>query len=797
MSRNKKRELIFTAAAVLIIIAAFSLRIYSPRSDLPPDISISGSIYTDEGNQCHNSRSKALYGEWFPDNWKITNYNPVVPYLKLMIFKGFGVGLVQVRSVTFLFALLSLIFFYLTVRSYFDRWLSLAGIALLGFNFLFIMYNRIGTFETPMIFWMILAVFFIEKYRVTGKMIYPVLSGISAFMAFVFKMTGAHMIPVPVTALILALIFVPEEKLGERKKTAAAAGWMIAAVAVSFAFWMLVFYLPNREWIKSAPGSYIGNQMFPKSMEQALGNILAYNWKEQFYKMWVVWAGAILYLPVFFRRLLDKRSDITESGAVLFLLSHTSALMIMNHRPTRYLIAAIPPMVLLTLLLFRYFLAPKRESVSRGMPKKFSILIADVLWLGLSLYYCFLPLMERIGIRPLPVELSPRLFLVSLGAVLFFRFSVYLIRRLRNGDLCFPRFAAFAVSMLMMVSLFINMKYYHYWNRDRTQYVYDIAEDLDRKIEEGHIAGLTAPVAVLESNHRSLFLYPDFVHWGKDTLDRYAVTHALLANFNFEISNFFGQWPEKMKNALLLNAYNVKDQFLHLYSMSDPVITRAERIDDENLELSVLNNGRDRAIRVGIMEFDQNVPSEERILPGEFKVNRGINTLRIEAHFTGNEKLVYIQKKNWPRNFRYEAEKFPRKRGRVIREPRASGRHLRFFNSSTDREGFMACSINGRFIPWAEGYMNAGFFLRFDRFKSRIRPLAVIDIFNNTLGSPVSSKALKKRDISGEGFRKYSLHYKIREVSDIEFRVMAKKTADIYYDYLELEYVQGKFVDGN
>ncbi|MCK5221480.1 MAG: hypothetical protein KAR14_07870, partial [Candidatus Aminicenantes bacterium] len=142
MFRNKNGNLRLIAAAVVIVLISLFFRIYSPQSDLPPDISISGSIYTDEGNQCHNSRSKVLYDEWFPDNWVITNYNPLVPYFKFFIFKTFGVGLVQVRSVSFFFALLSLIFFFLTLRSYFNSWHSIAGIALIGFNFLYIMYNR-------------------------------------------------------------------------------------------------------------------------------------------------------------------------------------------------------------------------------------------------------------------------------------------------------------------------------------------------------------------------------------------------------------------------------------------------------------------------------------------------------------------------------------------------------------------------------------------------------------------------------------------------------------------------------
>jgi len=804
MFRNKKNNLWFTLTAVFIILISFSLRIYSPQSDLPPDISISGSVYTDEGNQCHNSRSKVLFDEWFPDEWKITNYNPIVPYFKLLIFKVFGTGLIQVRSVSFFFSLLSLIFFFLILRSYFSSWLSIAGITLLGFNFLYIMYNRIGTFETPMIFWMILSLYFLEKYRVRGKNIFTALSGTAAFMAFVFKMTGAHIIPVPVISLLLFLLFIPEKNLPDRKKIAVSTAVILIAIIISFAIWLLFFYIPNKEWIKSAPGSYIGNQMFPKSIDQLFGNILSYNWKEQFFKMWVVWVAAILYLPIFFRRLLMKLMDITEAGFVLFLLSHTGALMIMNHRPTRYLIAAIPPMVFLTILLFRHVMNGFKYQSDPGILKKSLFLMFDTGWLFLSLFYCFLPLLAQADIHILPVKFSLDLFLISVFLTGLFHLFLYLLKRFFRTGVRIGIFVVVLVLFFVSISIYTNVKYYYHWQRDKTEYVNVISTELGDKLTNGYIAGLTAPVAVLGTEHKSLFLYPKFVHWEKDTLEKYGITHALLANFNFEISNFFGQWPGKMENALLLNVYNVKDQFLHLYSFNDPVISRIKRIDPGTLELSILYNGEPGEIQFGKLEsirgedirFDED-PYQITLLPGTEMIKSGENILRISDKYRGSEKLIFIHNKKWDTRFRYEAEKFPKKRGKVVRDVTASGKHIRYFNVLTDRKGFMACSIGGKFIPYTEGMIYAKFYLRFGNIKSRIRPLATIDIFNNTDGIPVSSNIIKKKDIIGEDVRGYPLLYKVKGVSDLEFRVHAEKSSDIYYDYLELFYYQGKFIDGN
>ncbi|MCK5005378.1 MAG: hypothetical protein KAS21_09830, partial [Candidatus Aminicenantes bacterium] len=595
-----------------------------------------------------------------------------------------------------------------------------------------------------------------------------------------------------------------EKNLPDRKKIAVSTAVIIVAIIISFALWLLFFYIPNKEWIKSAPGSYIGNQMFPKSIDQLFGNILSYNWKEQFFKMWVVWVAAILYLPIFFRRLIMKLMDITEAGFVLFLLSHTGALMIMNHRPTRYLIAAIPPMVFLTILFFRYLMKGLNYRKPPGILKKSLFLMFDISWLFLSLFYCFLPLLARVGIHILPVKLSSDLFLISVFLTGIFHLTFYLLKRFFRTGVRIGRFVVVLVLFFVSISIYTNAKYYYHWQRDKTEYVSDISTELGEKLTNGYIAGLTAPVAVLGTEHKSLFLYPKFVHWEKNTLVKYGITHALLANFNFEISNFFRQWPGKMENASLLNVYNVKDQFLHLYSFNDPVISRIKRIDHETLELSILYNGEPGEIQFGKLEFirGENIrfdedPYQLKMFPGSEMIKRGENLIRISDEYNSSEKLIFIHNKKWGKRFRYEAEKFPKKRGRVVRDVSASGKHIRYFNVLTDRKGFMACSIGGKFIPYSEGLIYAKFYLKFGNIKTRIRPLAIIDIFNNTEGISVSSNMIRKKDIIGEDFRGYPLLYKVKGISDLEFRVHAEKSSDIYYDYLELDYYQGKFIDKN
>lgn len=800
---NKK----WIIAAIAIIFLSFLLRIYSPLSDLPPDISISGSIYTDEGNQCHNSRSKALYGNWFPDDWKITNYNPVVPWIKLAIFKVFGVGLLQVRSVTYIFAFLSLLFFFLTLKSYFPPMWAFAGIFVLGFNFLYIMYNRIGTFETPMIFWMILSLYFLEKYRTSGNMVFPLLSGMAAFTAFVFKMTGAHFIPVPLAAIIICFIIYPKEKKLKKRVLEKGILFLLAGIVVLLGLWVFFFYIPNKEWIKSAPGSYIGNQMFPKNLHQMIGNILAYNWKEQFFKMAPVWIMALLYIPWFFRRLVRKSYSLTEAAFILFLFSHTASLMIMNHRPTRYLIASIPPMVFLAIHFF-YNLSATREKIifKPTVTERVIIFFTDFIWLNFFLYYCAVPLISRLTGKAIVYNLSLENLLFSIILIV----SAYIlknslknlkqIRKISGSKI----FISFFLILFLSISFLTNMNYYILWAEDRTHYVENISKEIGEKIKNGYIAGLTAPVSVLENRNRALFLYPKFVHWEKDTLEKYSITHALLATFNFEISNFFNMWPEKMKNARLLDVYNVKEQFLHLYSFVYPYIDHIENGLDGGQKI-VVENAEESNSKIN---FDMIFLSKDiktgvnriniRNVPGNFRVSTGKNILDFK-NFNAvgvnikSDILLHIKNRGCPEVFRYEGEKFPRKNGEDIRDSSFSGKYSRFFDRQKDRRGFIISSNNGKFIPVSEGILKVDFRIRFDKIRSRIRPLAIIDVFDNSDNLKLSEKKIKKKNVNEGEFKDISLICIVKGVKNIEFRVFTTGYSNVTVDFIDVTYYQGKF----
>jgi hypothetical protein len=872
-------------AAVFILLFSIGLRINAPKADLPSHVTFSGSILTDEGNQCHNSRSKALFDQWYPDDWRITNYNPILPWIKYSIFKIFGVGLLQMRLVNYLFAGLSLLFFFLTLKSYFQHnfKFALLGTLLLGINFLYLMYNKIGTFETSIIFWVILTLYFLEKYREKKKSVFLILAGASTFMAFIFKSIMAYILPLPFAAYILVHLFKkPDEEKGGgtptpftvslmqffrnviskvcffcklskgiSKEPLAAGGkksifitaphdaapspetnenqhkwfaqhigsprrgvfitvnilFILLGILILFIPWYLLHYLPNREWIISAPGQYMGKLMFPRSLETAFGNILTFPWKDQFYKIPIVWLGAILYIPLFFRRLLGRKAQLTEIGYALFFFAHTAVFLFMSYRPTRYFIPVIPAMVFMTVVLFERWVSASsspEKPVFYEHIEKSMIFIVDFLWLALAAYFCLIPLFSRYFFSIPRPRLSIYYFIVSVilvGVVYIVRniYQKYFWKQLNFKYLVLP-----LIVIMILSSLVINMSYYWQWNKNKTYTIRDISRELGEKLEDAYIGGMTSTVAVMENRHKALWLYPNFVNWDLHTFEKYPLTHALLGtDVSGEIIHFFNQWPERMNRAKLSKVYPLKNYFLHLYSFVDPYISYCTSADGQNYRLKVVNpSGQMIETKVGEVYVFKEKPGENsqepsfRVINGQqvFSLNPGVNDIVIpakESPGSNTASLIFFLDNPHPFDkspLRYEGENFPGKTGFNKRDPNASNGYTRYFDRTLQAPGFLSY---GPAVPYARGFLIADFKLKFHNLKTALRPLCRLDIYSCQDNGPVAERVIKPADIKKTKTHTYRLYIIIPETKKLEFRIQTEKWSDVEFDYINVTYYQG------
>jgi hypothetical protein len=476
----------------------------------------------------------------------------------------------------------------------------------------------------------------------------------------------------------------------------------------------------------------------------------------------------------------------------------------MNHRPTRYLIPVIPSMIFMSLLFLKKILKPFLESpvqlhwLQRGL-----VFFADVIWLGLAANFCFFPLADQY-IRPFHIPpLSAGYFIFSALIVLLAHFLISVLRRVPAPGLKSRiRYISWPLIILLLgISFLINSAYFLKWNREKSHTVYNISRELGKKLDNAFIAGLTAPVAVLENRHRSLFLYPGFVNWSRDTFQRYPITHALLASFNQEITNFFQQWPEKMNQARLLRVYNVKDQFLHLYSFVDPVIKEVHRMAPDHFRLSIANPRNNPVkIRAGVIWFfrdpgsvDQAADVFHREEPRRsFVLEPGENTVELKTGQQENPRpvsgLFFLDLEEWPDSYRYEAEKFPKKVGINRWNPEASAKFTRTFYQKRHPAGFLSF---GPFIPYSDGFMEVRFYFKPSHIRSRIKPVIKLDMFSYREKKALRSRILKPADLTDNIFRPYTLSAAISGVRYLEFRVYAERLSDIDLDYIDVVYYQG------
>ncbi|MCP4213452.1 MAG: glycosyltransferase family 39 protein, partial [bacterium] len=745
----------------------------------------------------------------YPDDWRITNYNPVLPYIKYSLFKAFGVGLLQMRLVSHIFAFLTLLFFFLTLRSHMSPHIgwALTGTLLLGINFLYTMYNKIGTFETSMIFWVILTLYFLEKYRARERAIFLLLSGASAFTAFIFKSIMLYALPVPFVACILLFIFSRgSDRIGFRESMSNFLFILLGVVLVALP-WYLLHYLPNKEWILSTPGKYMSKLMLPTSLDSALNNFVNFPWKAQFYKIPIIWLGAVLYVPVFVRNLVNKRARLTEIAFLLFFFAHTFFFFFLSYRPTRYFIPVIPAMVFMTILLLKRTLSEKLDSpyplsMGNGTVTTGVLYIADTLWLVGAAYFCFIPLIDRYFVSfPLP-PFSSRYLLVA-GAVtglLYFFKNVYRKLIWRKPDL---RLIAAPLILLMLgISCYSNLHYYFAWNRTKTHNVRDMSVELGEKLDNAYIAGMTASVAVMENRHKVLWLYPNFVNWSEDLFEKYPLTHALLGtDMSREVFNFFDSFPARMQGAGLRKVFHIKNYFLHLYSFTTPYLKECQPGDEGFRFVAVNPSHKPVSVKIGVAYHreDATQPTQStasyviEAVDREYQLQPGENILLSGTEPTfkslpGTVLFFLEYKSPWKRRLRYEGENFNSRVGEEKRVAEASGRSIRFFNNAGGQPGFVAY---GPAVPYAAGLVTANFHLRFDNAKTKIKPVCNLDIYSHTPGKAMVERSLKPSEVRKSKNNLFSLSYLNPETAVLEFRVQARGGADILFDYMDLVYYPG------
>lgn len=803
-----KRKHIFPYLLALLFIGLIALRVIHISADPPIHLSWSGGLFFDEGALAHNARNKVLFGAWKFDEWNDFYYSPLLTYVKWLVFRVFGVGIAQLRIVPIMFSGLTLWTLYVTLKLSFPLSTTVLSLILLGVNYLYVMYSRIGLTETPLLFFMMFTCYFwqvgLQASRTSHKHWLMFGAGVSCFSVYIFKALAVYFLPVPLVALLLLILFSKQKH--RQKELLFLSGTFLAGMLMTAGIWYVLFYAPNYHEIHQA-GEYVKMLSFPTSLSQFWENILRNPLVMIFQRTPVVFVMSWLYLIYLFSLLWTDRATIQplDLFMALWFLAHVTFFFGYAYRPTRYYLPIIPPMVVLaargimSLWRIREIRFPGIQHLA-GWLWGVSWVLGTVLWvyvLAPALYsYGFLPFVTipRTGFWPNLV-----VGILLSGVVTIGLFWGYLGHR--GTLLTVPPLWLFKGAALGLVSVacIINAEQYYQWAMSPRYVVKKVSRELGALLPEGSlIAGLATPMLSMENTLRPLYVWDNFVNY-RQPFQKYPVTHLFLAEFNDELGYYYRSFPEVMKRATLVKTYWIKGSPFHLFSLLEPSIeaitpSQTEYQSDEpvTVTIEVKNNHPEQSgeVEVGWLlqsQSDQSAPIfmktnhiafaafEQKAVTLSEHVPTGI--YRLMAGFFPPEQRVY------------EAERLSSQLGHVRDD--ADAQNGKAQKAAQFTQGFLVYGPYHKFPP---GKYEVAFRIKYTTEQAcpQEQSVAVIEVTSDTGESVLTSRELREKDFQQKNsYETFPLEFFLESSPKLEFRVFTSGCAEVWVDQITVMFLRG------
>lgn len=549
---------------VLILIAA--IRFIHLEADPPISLSPSGGLFGDEAALAHNARNKVLFGMWITDEWNPFIYNPILTVLEYSSFLAFGVGLIQIRIVNILAVLFSFYLLFISLKESAGKRVALFSIVLLGFNYIFLMYNRLGLNDTFLIFPMAVTVYFWVKGLNSPLALFG--AGISSFACYITKASALYFI----LAIFLSTVFVSFKDVvlkGKISDSIKGLSLYLLGLFLSYGAWYQFFFVLNKiefdrvssSWFRlAAPhslGRYWHNLSSMTFMKYLAGAPL---------EVIVCWISLPFLIFVFLRNW--KKNSPVEALALMWLIGGYFALNGLNYRPLRYFIPLIPALCIITSIALDkiWNISFTREF----MLKKASIIQSLVLGIIVIFWTKFL-FSHIIGFQKI-MKLGFMVFgVAALCAVIY-----YVIEKLSTQKFRALKIPATTVLWrsvvvsIILVSIYLQAPAYLRWLTNPKYTVLTTSKELGGMLDQAYIAGLWSPLATIENRHKALYVGNNWFNY-KDTFKKYPVTHLFLwdGNNKEELRFLLRAYPEVMKRASLLKSYKIKGLPVRLYKINN------------------------------------------------------------------------------------------------------------------------------------------------------------------------------------------------------------------------------------
>ena len=232
----------FALSLLITLAVAGLLRGLFPAADPPWNPAV-GVVWHDEGAWVHNARNKALFGAWTQDLWNPMYIAPVFTGLEYVSFKVFGVGVRQARLVPELCGLVSVWLLALGVARLAGRRAGVIAAALLGTNYVYVMWNRAALMEGPMVAFIVAAWYCYTRMDENPR--WGAAASACAMLAFFTKAAAVFFVAAIALDASLALVAASTSVMESRTMDRRGPRWTLGGLLVGGCVALAAFVLPN------------------------------------------------------------------------------------------------------------------------------------------------------------------------------------------------------------------------------------------------------------------------------------------------------------------------------------------------------------------------------------------------------------------------------------------------------------------------------------------------------------------------------------------------------------------------
>ena len=341
-SGGRLRGVPWAEIALAIAVVAVLLRFVAAD----PTIGVTGSDspFTDEAWNVVNARNLVLLGTWSTDQFNLHLVNGPFSLLESGIFSVLGVGIVQARLLSILSVGLTTFVLGVGLRRVVGRGPALLAAAAFASCGLVLFYGRLAYTETLVMLELTAAVILMgraEERPYAGR--WGLLAGVLFGLAIATKANAAF----GVTGALLALLIV------EARGAAAVRRWLVASgvgLTLIAIIWVVAALLPNPSAVAIDLGIW-AHQVAPRSILDLARRILAYPFRSDgaLPGLIPVAVGAAIgtaATAIGWRAMPPTRRRIAVA-AIGWVALQVAVLFVANYRPNRYLLPALPGVILL------------------------------------------------------------------------------------------------------------------------------------------------------------------------------------------------------------------------------------------------------------------------------------------------------------------------------------------------------------------------------------------------------------------------------------------------------------------